>query len=67
MSRNPAEWAEQSRTFLTEVQVEWKNVTWPSQKDTVAGTVSGIAIGVVIGLVLFAADSLLAWLMRLVL
>ncbi len=67
MSRNPAEWAEQSRTFLTEVQVEWKKVTWPSQKDTVAGTVSVIAIVVVIGLVLFAADSLLAWLMRLVL
>ncbi len=67
MSRNPAEWAEQSRTFLTEVQVEWKKVTWPSQKDTVAGTVSVIAIVIVIGLVLFAADSLLAWLMRLVL
>ena len=34
---------------------------------TQSGTVSVIAIVVVIGLVLFAADSLLAWLMRLVL
>ncbi len=67
MSRNPAEWAEQSRIFLGEVQVEWKKVTWPSQKDTVAGTVSVLAIVVVIGLVLFAADSVLSWLMRLVL
>ena len=67
MSRNPAEWAEQSRIFWGEVQVEWKKVTWPSQKDTVAGTVSVLAIVVVIGLVLFAADSVLSWLMRLVL
>lgn len=67
MSRNPAEWAEQSRIFLGEVQVEWKKVTWPSQKDTVVGTVSVLAIVVVIGLVLFAADSVLSWLMRLVL
>ncbi len=67
MSKNPAEWAEQSRTFLSEVQVEWKKVTWPTQRDTVAGTVSVIAIVSVVGLVLFGADSLLAWLMRMLL
>ena len=67
MSKNPAEWAEQSRTFLSEVQVECKKVTWPTQRDTVAGTVSVIAIVSVVGLVLFGADSLLAWLMRMLL
>ena len=67
MSKNPAEWAEQSRTFLSEVQVELKKVTWPTQRDTVAGTVSVIAIVVVIGLVLFGADAILGWLMRMVL
>ncbi len=63
MSINPLNWAEQSREFLSEVQVEIKKVTWPSQQDTIAGTVSVAAVVAVVSLGLFVVDSALAWIM----
>ena len=65
MSRNPMQCAEQSRTFLGEVQVEFKKVTWPTQKETVAGTISVIVLVALIGLGLFAVDGVLSWGMNL--
>ena len=59
------QWAEQSRTFLGEVQVEFKKVTWPTQKETVAGTISVIVLVALIGLGLFAVDGVLSWGMNL--
>ena len=65
MSSNPVRWAEQSRAFLGEVQVEFKKVTWPTQKETVAGTISVIVLVALIGLGLFAVDGVLSWGMNL--
>ena len=63
MSKNPLHWAEQSREFLGEVQVEWKKVTWPTQKETVAGTVSVLVIVAILAVALGAVD----WTLSLIL
>ena len=62
MSKNPAEWARNSRNFINEVQVEGKKVTWTTQKETVAGTISVVVLVAIIGLGLFAVDGILSWL-----
>lgn len=67
MSKNPLEWADRSRQYLHEVQVEFKKVTWPSQKETVAGAVSVIVIAIFVGLVLSVVDFGLLRLVGLVL
>ena len=66
MSKNPVHWAEQSRSFVNEVQVEFKKVTWPTQKETMAGTIAVIVLVAIIGLGLFAVDGALSWAMNLV-
>jgi preprotein translocase subunit SecE len=63
VSKNPAHWAEQGREYLNEVQVEVKKVTWPTQKETIAGTVSVLVIVAVVATALFGVDSILALLM----
>ena len=65
MSKNPVHWAEQSRSFVNEVQVEFKKVTWPTQKETMAGTIAVIVLVAIIGLGLFAVDGALSWAMNL--
>ena len=57
MSKNPIQWTEEGRQFLNEVQVEIKKVTWPTQKETIAGTVSVVILVLLVGAVLFAFDS----------
>jgi preprotein translocase subunit SecE len=62
---SPVQWVEESRAFLTDVSVEVKKVTWPSQKETVAGTISVIVLVTIIGLGLFVVDGGLSWFMSL--
>ncbi len=56
MAKNPFQWAETSRQYMSEVQVEFKKVTWPEQKETVAGAISVVVISVVVGLLLSLVD-----------
>ncbi len=63
MSKNPNEWVEQSREFFGEVQVEFKKVTWPVQKELVAGTLAVILVTIVVATALFGVDSVLAWIL----
>jgi preprotein translocase subunit SecE len=56
VSKNPFEWADQTRQFMNEVQVEFKKVTWPKQKDTVAGAVSVVVVSLVVGVILSLVD-----------
>ena len=46
----------ESREFLGEVQTEFKKVTWPTEKETFAGTVSVLVIVTIVGLALWAVD-----------
>ena len=63
-SKNPVDWALQGREFLNEVQVEFKKVTWPTQKETVGGTVGVIVLVSLVAIALFAVDGILGWVMR---
>jgi len=65
-SKNPVEWAVQGREFLNEVQVEFKKVTWPTQKETVGGTIGVIVLVALVAVGLFAVDGILGWIMRTV-
>jgi preprotein translocase subunit SecE len=67
LNKNPVQWAEQSREFLNEVQVEFKKVTWPSQKEIVAGTVAVVVVTALLSAALFGVDAVLAWVMSWVL
>ena len=67
MQWNPAVWFAQSRQFLMEVRTEFRKVTWPSQKEAVAGTVGVLVIVAVITAVLSAIDLVLGQLMQWIL
>ena len=66
MSVNPFEWPAQSKEYFDEVQIEFKKVTWPTQKETVAGTVGVVFIVAVVGAGLFFVDWGLGWLINTV-
>ena len=67
MQWNPAVWWSQSRQFLLEVRSEVRKVTWPSQKETVAGTMGVLVIVAVITAVLSLMDLVLSQVMRWIL
>ena len=67
MEWNPAVWVSQSRTFLLEVRTEFRKVTWPTQKEAIAGTIGVIVIVAVITVVLSLLDLVLSGFMRWVL
>jgi preprotein translocase subunit SecE len=60
------QWPEESRAFLSEVQVELKKVTWPTQRETIAGTVSVVVLVIIMGLSLTAVDWSLSWALRVI-
>ena len=67
MEWNPAVWVSQSRTILLEVRTEFRKVTWPTQKEAIAGTIGVIVIVAVITVVLSLLDLVLSGFMRWVL
>ena len=67
MQWNPAVWFSQSRLFLMEVRTEFRKVTWPTQKEAVAGTVGVLVIVAVIAAALSTMDLVLGQLMQWIL
>ncbi len=59
MQWNPAEWIRESRQFFLEVRIEFRKVTWPSQKEAVTGTVGVIVVVTIITTVLSLVDVVL--------
>ncbi len=53
---NPADWVRDSRQFLSEVQAEFKKVTWPSQKEYVGGTIGVVVVVAIVTVVLGVTD-----------
>lgn len=44
MDWNPANWYSISKQFLTEVRGEYRKVTWPTQKEAIAGTIGVLIV-----------------------
>jgi len=66
MQWNPAIWFEDARQFLGEVRSEFKKVTFPTQKEAVAGTIGVLVIVAIITLALGLFDFGLGQVMKLV-
>ncbi len=66
MQWNPAIWISDGRQFATEVRTEFKKITWPSQKEAIAGTIGVVVIVIVITLALSVVDALLGKIVQLV-
>jgi preprotein translocase subunit SecE len=62
-------WWQRLKTFLREVVVETKKVTWPSRDEVVATTVVVIAASFVFGIFLYVCDlaffRLVDWVIKL--
>jgi preprotein translocase subunit SecE len=67
MQWNPTVWVSESRNFLLEVRTEFRKVTWPTQKEAVAGTIGVLVIVAVITVVLSVLDFVLSSTMRWIL
>ena len=62
-------WWQRLKTFLREVVVETKKVTWPARDEVVATTVVVIAASFIFGIFLYVCDlgffRLVSWLIEL--
>ena len=67
MSMNPTEWYRDTRQYLTEVEGEYRKVTWPPQKEAVAGTIGVVVICAIVATVLGIVDFGLSHIIRLIL
>jgi len=55
---------EGAKQFLREVRTELKKVTWPSRRDTLAGTAVVLVTVFVVAFFLGIADSLLSYIIK---
>ncbi len=67
MQMNPAVWYGESSQFLREVLAEYRKVTWPTQKEAVAGTIGVVVVVAVLTTGLSLVDLGLGQLIRLIL
>jgi preprotein translocase subunit SecE len=67
MQWNPAVWMSESRQFLLEVRSEYRKVTWPNQKEAVAGTIGVVVVVTIITGVLSLIDLVLGQLIQWIL
>jgi preprotein translocase subunit SecE len=66
MQWNPAVWASDTKQYLLEVRTEFRKVTWPTQKEAVAGTIGVLVVVTLITAALSLVDLVLGQLMRFV-
>ncbi len=63
---NPAVWYRESAQFLSEVRAEYRKVTWPTQKEAMAGTIGVLVVVVLLTTGLSIVDFSLGKLLSLV-
>jgi preprotein translocase subunit SecE len=66
MQWNPAVWMSDTKQYLVEVRTEFRKVTWPTQKEAVAGTIGVLVVVTLITAALSLVDLLLGQVMRFV-
>ncbi len=64
---NPVIWIRDAREYFAEVQIEWKKITWPAQREALVGTISVVVVVTIITTVLALVDYGLSVVMRAVL
>ena len=57
--QSPSVWISESRQFFREVMVEARKITWPTQKEAVAGTIGVVVVVALITLALSIVDAVL--------
>jgi preprotein translocase subunit SecE len=67
MNWNPVSWYAESVQFLSEVRAEYRKVTWPSQKEAMAGTIGVLVLVAIMTAVLSVVDLVLGQLIQLIL
>ena len=67
MQRSPVAWLSDARQFVLEVRTEFRKVTWPTQKEAMAGSVGVVVVVAVITGTLSLVDLVLGQLIQLVL
>ncbi len=65
--QNPSVWISESRQFFHEVMVEARKITWPTQKEAVAGTIGVVVVVALITLALSVVDAVLGQALRVIL
>ncbi len=53
-------------TFARQVRAEGRKVTWTTRQETIASTIMVVVMSIIVALFLFAADQVIAFLVRLV-
>ncbi len=64
---NPVDWFRDGQQYLREVGVEYRKISWPPQKEAIAGTIGVVVVVSIITVVLGVVDFGLAEVMRRVL
>ncbi len=64
---SPVTWYRDARQYMVEVQAEYRKITWPPQKEAVAGTLGVLIIVAIVTSVLGIVDFGLSRIMALVL
>jgi preprotein translocase subunit SecE len=64
---NPAIWIRDARQYLSDVQSEFRKLTWPTQREYVGGTIGVIVIVAIIAAVLGVIDVALGAAMKWIL
>jgi preprotein translocase subunit SecE len=57
--QSPSVWISESRQFFREVVVEARKITWPTQKEAVAGTIGVMVVVALITAALSVVDAVL--------
>jgi len=57
--QSPMVWISESRQFFREVMVEARKITWPTQKEAVAGTIGVVVVVALITAALSVVDAVL--------
>jgi len=65
--QSPSVWISESRQFFREVMVEARKITWPTQKEAVAGTIGVMVVVALITLALSVVDAVLGQVLRVIL
>lgn len=53
--------------FLKQVRSEAQKVSWPTRKETIQSTIAVFIMVVIASIFLFAADQILAWVIKVIL